>query len=116
LVTNEVEVPDMLWCGAYPQLLTDHRGAKAEIMIDQIKSAVAAYPGREFYRLCPGPNSNTFVAWMARQVPALHLDLPLMAMGKDYFGMTSFMDPALTANAIRPSLLLFSLLHPFFQL
>ena len=64
MVTNDVEAPDMLWYGAYPQLLADHRGAEAEAMIDPIETAVAAYPWRESYRLWPGPNSNTFVAWV----------------------------------------------------
>lgn len=63
-MTNEVEAPDMLWYGAYPQLLADYRSAEAEAMIDQIESTVAAYPWRESYRLWPGPISNTFVAWV----------------------------------------------------
>jgi len=59
----------MQWFGAYPQLLADHRGAHAEFLIDQIESAVAAYPWRESYRPWPGPNSNAFVAWMAATCP-----------------------------------------------
>lgn len=94
MVTSDVEAPDMLWYGAYPQLLADHRGARAEAMIGQIEAAVAAYPWRESYRLWPGPNSNTFVAWVARQVPALRLDLPPTAIGKDYLGATTFVDHA----------------------
>jgi hypothetical protein len=34
----------------------------------------------------PGPNSNTFVAWIARSVPELEVDLPATAIGKDYLG------------------------------
>ncbi|RZL66029.1 MAG: DUF3750 domain-containing protein [Variovorax sp.] len=94
MVSNEVEAPDMLWYGAHPQLLADHRGPQAEAMIDAIESAVAAYPWRGSYRLWPGPNSNTFVAWVARQVPALRLDLPPTAIGKDYLGLTTFSAPA----------------------
>jgi hypothetical protein len=41
----------------------------------------------------PGPNSNTFVAFVARQVPELALDLPPTAIGKDYLG------PSLVARA-----------------
>lgn len=105
MVTNEVQAPDMLWYGAYPQLLADHRGAEAEAMIDQIEAAVAAYPWRESYRLWPGPNSNTFVAWVARQVPALRLDLPPTAIGKDYLGATTFIDHAPSGTGWQLSLL-----------
>jgi hypothetical protein len=34
----------------------------------------------------PGPNSNTFTAWVARAVPELEVDLPPTAIGKDYLG------------------------------
>ena len=32
----------------------------------------------------PGPNSNTFVAYIGRAVPELRMDLPSTAIGKDY--------------------------------
>ena len=32
----------------------------------------------------PGPNSNTFTAFVARAVPELRVDLPPTAIGKDY--------------------------------
>jgi hypothetical protein len=35
----------------------------------------------------PGPNSNTFTAWVLRAVPELEADLPPTAIGKDYSGM-----------------------------
>ncbi|MDB5877861.1 MAG: hypothetical protein JWQ41_1275 [Variovorax sp.] len=105
MVTNEVAAPDLLWFGAYPQLLADHRGAEAEAMIEQIESAVAAYPWRASYRLWPGPNSNTFVAWVARQVPALRLDLPPTAIGKDYLGPTTFIGHAPSGTGWQFSLL-----------
>jgi hypothetical protein len=74
-------------------------------MIVQIESAVAAYPWRSSYRLWPGPNSNTFVAWVARQVPELRLDLPTTAIGKDYLGMTTFIDRAPSGTGWQLSLL-----------
>jgi hypothetical protein len=45
---------------------------------------VATYPYPSTYRLWPGPNSNTFTAYIARAVPELRLDLPPTAIGKDY--------------------------------
>lgn len=94
LVSNEVQAPDTEWYGAYPRLLVEHRGAAAEAMIDRIEAAVARYPWGREYRLWPGPNSNTFVAWVARQVPELRLDLPPPAIGKDYLGPTTFVGRA----------------------
>ena len=42
------------------------------------------------YQAWPGPNSNTFTAWIARAVPELELDLPATAIGKDYLGSSIF--------------------------
>ena len=75
---------DFLWFNAMPRLLVEHRGSTAQAMIPLIEQAVQSYPYPHQYRVWPGPNSNTFVAWVARQVPALRLDLPATAIGKDY--------------------------------
>ncbi|HWA50081.1 MAG TPA: DUF3750 domain-containing protein [Dongiaceae bacterium] len=75
---------DGMWYGAEPQLLADFRGDKAEAMIDRIEAAIASYPFKDIYRTWPGPNSNTFVAHIARNVPEMRLDLPANAIGKDY--------------------------------
>jgi hypothetical protein len=75
---------DFLWFNAQPRLLVEHRGEAAQDLIPQIEQAVASYPYPDRYRVWPGPNSNTFIAWVARQVPALRLDLPATAVGKDY--------------------------------
>ena len=75
--------PDGLWFGATPQVLVDHRGEGVDAMIDGIEAAVASYPHADEYRSYPGPNSNTFLAHIGREVPALRLDLPANAIGKD---------------------------------
>jgi hypothetical protein len=36
----------------------------------------------------PGPNSNTFTAHLAREIPELHLTLPSTAIGKDYLPLS----------------------------
>jgi hypothetical protein len=36
------------------------------------------------YKAFPGPNSNTFTAWIAAQVPELEVDLPFSAIGRGY--------------------------------
>jgi len=45
---------------------------------------VASYPYPTSYRTWPGPNSNTFTAWVGRAVPELRLKLPSTAIGKDF--------------------------------
>ncbi len=76
--------PDRRWFGAPPRLLLDIRGEDVEAVIDDIERAVLSYPHANDYTVWPGPNSNTFVAYVARRVPGLHLDLPPTAIGKDY--------------------------------
>lgn len=77
--------PDSYWFGSTPLLLRDIRGGEdVEEMINRLYEAVDLYPYDNRYRLWPGPNSNTFVAWLGRAVPELRLELPVTAMGKDY--------------------------------
>src|SRR5207248_726138 len=75
--------PDNYWFGARPQILLD-RGAGVDEMIAQVRAAVAGYPYPNTYRPWPGPNSNTFLAHIARQVPDLAIQLPSNAVGKDF--------------------------------
>ena len=76
--------PDNYWFGARPRVVLDRRGAGVDAMIDKVRAAVASYPYPHEYRAWPGPNSNTFTAYIARQVPELGLDLPSNAIGKDF--------------------------------
>ena len=76
--------PDAEWFSNPPQLLVDRRGPGVDALIDRIEAAVAAYPYAAEYRTLPGPNSNTFTAFVGRQVPDLGLDLPPTAIGKDF--------------------------------
>jgi hypothetical protein len=69
--------PDNYWFGARPQILLDRRGAGVDEMIAQVRAAVVSYPYLNTYRPWPGPNSNTFLAHIARQVPELGIHLPL---------------------------------------
>jgi hypothetical protein len=76
--------PDERWFGAAPELLVDKRGPGVQPLIERIDRAARAYPYAAEYRVWPGPNSNTFTAWIARAVPELEVDLPPTAIGKDY--------------------------------
>ena len=84
VVQRNYALPDGLWYGAVPALLADHRGEGVDALIDQVETAVRSYPYVDTYRSYPGPNSNTFIAHIGREVPALRLDLPATAIGKDY--------------------------------
>lgn len=83
-VVSHQRAPDGYWFGNRPELLRDLRGEGVDELIDRIEQAVQAYPYAGTYRLWPGPNSNTFTAYVARAVPELRLDLPATAIGKDY--------------------------------
>lgn len=76
--------PDRYWYGSKPELLLSIKGDKAAKLIPKIKAAIALYPWVNEYSVFPGPNSNTFVAWIGLQVPELELELPFSAIGSGY--------------------------------
>ena len=76
--------PDNHWFGAWPEILLDRGGAGVDESIGQVCAAVANYPYPNTYRPWPGPNSNTFLVHIARQVPELEIHLPSSAVGKDF--------------------------------
>jgi hypothetical protein len=78
--------PDARWFGSAPELYADRRGPEVDALIERIDKAARDYPYGAEYRAWPGPNSNTFTAWIARAVPELEVDLPSTAIGKDYLG------------------------------
>ncbi len=83
-VVSTPGTPDARWFGNEPTLIADLRGSEAEQAIPKILDAVASYPYPDEYKVWPGPNSNTFIAYIGRQVPELRMDLPATAIGKDY--------------------------------
>ena len=84
VVESRQDIPDRYWYAAAPEILCDVRGEEAQALIAPIEAAVARYAYPRTYRLWPGPNSNTFVAHVARAVPALGLAMPSTAIGKDF--------------------------------
>ena len=95
--------PDGRWFGAVPELYADRRGPGVEALIERIDKAARAYPFGAEYRAWPGPNSNTFTAWIARAVPELEVDLPATAIGKDYLG-SSIVGAAPSGSGVQLSL------------
>ena len=78
------DIPDRYWYGEKPRILKEHRGTGVDELIDSIDMAAHAYPWKTTYKAFPGPNSNTFTAWIAKQVPELELNLPFSAIGSGY--------------------------------
>ncbi len=85
------DIPDRLWFDSRPRVMADLRGPVAERAIRGIRKAAESYPYPETYRLWPGPNSNTFTAYVARNVPELTAALPSNALGKDYLDQGQFL-------------------------
>lgn len=78
---------DGRWYGNVPEVIYELRGDRAQALIPKIRAAIAKFDRVfERYRVWPGPNSNTFVAWIGREVPELGLEMPANALGKDYLG------------------------------
>ncbi|PLY35694.1 DUF3750 domain-containing protein [Pectobacterium aquaticum] len=98
-------VADAYWYGAKPKLLVEHRGDKAGAMIPQIEAAIKSYPWPNTYHAWPGPNSNTFLAHIGREVPALKLDMPANAIGKDYRPITRPVGLSPSGSGVQISLL-----------
>lgn len=76
--------PDAEWYGAPPRIVRDVRGAQAEAVLAKLPQAVSSYGSPRAYSAWPGPNSNTFVAHVGREIPELRLAMPSTAVGKDY--------------------------------
>ncbi|BAN97410.1 hypothetical protein E05_26440 [Plautia stali symbiont] len=104
-VRRNSNLPDGYWYGARPRLLVSHRGAAAQAMIPQIEAAIQSYPWPNTYHAWPGPNSNTFLAHIGREVPALKLDLPANAIGKDFRSLLHPLDLPPSGRGVQLSLL-----------
>lgn len=84
VVSITTGMPDTPWFRSPPILLHERIGVEAESLVDAIHSAALSYPHAESYTMWPGPNSNSFTAWIALEVPELGLSLPTKAVGKSW--------------------------------
>jgi hypothetical protein len=96
--------PDDYWFGARPERLVDLRGDGIDEVIARVETAITAYPYQDSYRIWPGPNSNTFTAWIGRSVPELRLKLPSTAIGKDFLPNGSLADTTPSGTGVQVSL------------
>ncbi len=56
----------------------------AEKMFRFIETMSPLYPHQENYTLFPGPNSNTYIAWILKNFPEANIQLPWNAFGKNF--------------------------------
>ena len=84
VVSIDEGVPNRKWFGSEPTLLLDQRGEKARELVGKIDKAARQYPFASTYKMWPGPNSNSFIAWIGLKVPELNLSLPAKALGKNW--------------------------------
>ena len=101
---SDQRAPDAEWYGAAPRLIRDVRGVEAEAVIGKLPKAVAAYPFGNTYSAWPGPNSNTFLAHLGREMPELRMSLPSTAIGKDYLSIEQAVIRTPSGNGIQLSL------------
>jgi hypothetical protein len=83
-------IPDRYWYGSRPELIQLKKGKGVDELIDKIDKAARTYPWKTMYKAFPGPNSNTFTAWVGLRVPELGMDLPFSAIGSSYAKKTDF--------------------------
>ncbi|MCH9699273.1 MAG: DUF3750 domain-containing protein [Gammaproteobacteria bacterium] len=104
VVVSEPDDPDRSWYGQVPEVIADLRGEQAAKLIPAIKAAVQSYPYADTYHVWPGPNSNTFTAWVARKIPELKIQLPATAIGKDFLPVTQAIESAPSGTGYQVSL------------
>jgi hypothetical protein len=104
-VVSSPGIPDGRWFGNEPTLLADLRGDAAAKAIPKIIEAAGSYPYANDYSVWPGPNSNTFVAYVGRRAPELRMDLPATAIGKDYPINGSLLDQTPSGTGYQVSML-----------
>ncbi|MBB3945079.1 hypothetical protein GGQ73_001004 [Rhizobium skierniewicense] len=95
-IRRNAYAPDAYWYSNMPRRVLELHGDEAERLIPKIEQAIANYPyGKPGgYTIYPGPNSNTFVAHVLRQVPELGVVLPPDAVGRDYLPNGEFIHVA----------------------
>ena len=59
-------------------------GSAVAELYARIVTSLYTYPYATSYRMWPGPNSNTYIAWCLAPYPDLQLPLPRNAFGKKF--------------------------------
>lgn len=104
LSVSDTGAADAEWFGTAPELIRDVRGAAAEAVIAKLDRATASYPYANSYSVWPGPNSNTFIAHLGREIPELRLAMPATAIGKDFMPLSEAISRAPSGTGYQLSL------------
>jgi hypothetical protein len=78
----DLKPPDAGVGGGPARIAAEWTGAEA-LSIKKVLEAAHAYPFCQHYRYWPGPNSNTFAAWVLREAGIPH-PLARRAIGRNY--------------------------------
>ena len=97
-IISHSSAPDRHWYGQPARILAELRGPEAAAAIPRIEALIASYPYNDRYVMWPGPNSNTFTAYIGRRIPELRLNLPTTAIGKDYLVGESLLAPTIAGH------------------
>lgn len=100
-VVTQQDLPDRYWFGSEPSLIFEVRGEEADNAIKQLKTLIASYPHADEYQAWPGPNSNTYIAHLIRNIPELDVELPPHAIGKDWLVDSTFFAPSPSATGFQ---------------
>ena len=98
------DLPDRKWYGAEPKLIYEIRGDKADAAIKKMKEIIPDYRYANDYRVWPGPNSNTYIAHLIREVDELEVELPPHAIGKDWLVDSYVLDKTASGTGFQFSL------------
>jgi hypothetical protein len=101
-VKIQADVPDRRWFGAEPELLAELKGERAEAAIPQIVKLAENYHYSDHYLVWPGPNSNSFVSHIIRNV-GIGVELPPHAIGKDWIDDGDLVGMSETGTGIQVS-------------
>lgn len=77
---------DGYWYSNQPEINHKIVGDEAHALIPRLERAIATYRWRQYgdYTIWPGPNSNTFIASILRQVPEVKAFTPSTAVGRNF--------------------------------
>ncbi|MCB0327550.1 MAG: DUF3750 domain-containing protein [Bdellovibrionales bacterium] len=104
VVALDQDLPDRIWFDHMPVLQEQLEGAKAEEAIIQIQKAIQSYPYPDEYIMWPGPNSNSYIAHIIRNVDLLKIELPPHAIGKDRLMKHRLLDVSMAGRGLSFSL------------
>ena len=87
--------PDARWYSNEPEVFHSVTGDQALRLLPKIQSVISSYPHAEHgdYVIWPGPNSNSFIAYVLDGVPEIGFALPSNAIGRDYSHRIFKVDP-----------------------